>query len=667
MGDLHSEGDCSAHTKAASASQSYGTFYESIDGASMRSAFLVSLALSIVVLQPLLGAGISLVEKGNSSHVIYLSRHASTVEKFAADELQKYIEQVSGARLPIKISDGPERTPGIYIGQSSARYLDTKITDAYPGLDGFVMKTIGNDIVLAGGEERGTLYAVYELLEAIGCRWYAPGFAFYGDAGSEFVPKLRDIHLPNLDTVEHPSYKFRKKYVEEGWTHIVANLKQMIDWMAKARLNVLSHPIDYQHWGRVKWDNVREALVPELKKRGIMVEVGGHGYPNFLPPERYFKDHPDWFAEIGGKRTSSPHAVFNTSNKDALATFTRNVLKYLGDHPEIDILDLWPPDNARWSEDAQSLAQGSPARRQALILNTVAQAAREKFPRTKIEFIAYQTYLSPPENIEIDSNVVMDFCPIRQTFAYPIFDDRAEQNVPYKEALSKWFQRDAFKGDIGIYSYYRRYVWRSLPVVMPNLVASEMRWYRKLGVTSLSSYSEPGDWFTYELLHYAIARLSWNVDTNIPLLIREYCNNRYRAAGESVARYFQILEQTLPKQNGVAFNTPPTLAQSAVYLRNLDTCASLLKNAEQEARTAGDSSVSILVGKLQLSLEYTRLDLMIGELSMRMGGQYVEGGVERLAELAEMRARLFNSNLDKGIFISRGERYYSSTTKKRGE
>ena len=76
-------------------------------------------------------------------------------------------------------------------------------------------------------------------------------------------------------------------------------LKQMVNWMAKVRMNVLDCPIDYQHLHRTEWDNFREALIPELRKRGILIEVGGHGYPNFLPQEKYFAEHPEWFRDAG--------------------------------------------------------------------------------------------------------------------------------------------------------------------------------------------------------------------------------------------------------------------------------------------------------------------------------------------------------------------------------
>ncbi len=624
----------------------------------MKNLLFVLLALSISFFQPAFASSIRLVDKGVSSYVIYVSKHASAVETYAAHEMQKYIDRISGAAIHVKTGDGLNHGHGIYIGAEFAPLFGVKLSGDYPGLDGFVVKTINGNVLLAGSEGRGTLYAVYDLLEEIGCRWYAPDFSFYGRTGGELIPKLSSINLPRLDKVEHPSFKYRKIDVDEGWTYTIKNMKELIDWMAKARLNVFCYPMDMFHQGRVSWDSVRQALTPVLKKRGILIEVGQHGYPNFLPPEKYFKDHPDWFAEIDGRRTPDLRAVFNTSNKQALAAFTRNVLQYLAGHPEVDILDLWPPDNAEWSQDAQSLKQGSPSVRQAIILNTVARAAAKEFPRVKIEFIAYQTYITPPENTEIDSNVIMEFCPIRQTFARPIWDWSAKQNVPYHEALLKWFKRDVFKGEIGIYSYYRRYIWRSLPVVIPNFIASEMRWYHSLGVSGMRSYAEPGDWFTYELTHYAIARLSWNVNAGVQKLIEDYCLDRFGPAAQEMEQYFSIIEQTLPMQNRVAFNTTPTLDQTESYLQNLKTCAVLLEEAEQKARAADDSNATFLLGKLSLSMEYTTLDLEIGELSMRMAGAYVENGTERLEQLQSKMVELFNANLDKGIFISRGGQFY---------
>jgi len=33
----------------------------------------------------------------------------------------------------------------------------------------------------------------------------------------------------------------------------------------------------------------------------------------------------------------------------------------------------------------------------------------------------------------------------------------------------------------------------------------DLQWYAKLPVQGVSTYAEPGDWFTYELNHYVLA------------------------------------------------------------------------------------------------------------------------------------------------------------------
>lgn len=69
--------------------------------------------------------------------------------------------------------------------------------------------------------------------------------------------------------------------MEEGWSHTVDNLPQLIDWMAKQRLNILVYPYDYVALGLVEWDTWREQLIPELERRDMILEVGGHGYDSF--------------------------------------------------------------------------------------------------------------------------------------------------------------------------------------------------------------------------------------------------------------------------------------------------------------------------------------------------------------------------------------------------
>ena len=201
----------------------------------------------------------------------------------------------------------------------------------------------GDRVVLSGGSPRALLFAAYAFLEDLGCRWFAPSFDSYKNIGHETVPKLASITLPIGKRVVRPSMLYCDWSIEECRSHTIANTVSMIDWIAKVRGNVFCAPIDYQHSGRFTWDSVRSEIVPELRKRGLILAVGGHGYENFLPPDELFDAHPDWFAMINGKRSRNPHCVFETGNPAALRTFANRVADYVNAHPEIDILNTTAP------------------------------------------------------------------------------------------------------------------------------------------------------------------------------------------------------------------------------------------------------------------------------------------------------------------------------------
>lgn len=205
--------------------------------------------------------------------------------------------------------------------------------------------------------------------------------------------------------------KYRRLDIEEGRTHTAKSLTQMIEWMPKVGMNVLQCPLNYQGRGHTKWDNWREALIPELKKRDLLIEVGGHGYQNFLPQAEHFDQHPDWFGMVDGKRSKAVRVVFETANAQAMHQFLQNIKSYLKAYPEIDIFDLWPPDGAHWSESPESKKLGSFTHRHALVVNAVARMVKADFPHMKVEFLAYQNYLSPPKDVRFEDNTILDFVP----------------------------------------------------------------------------------------------------------------------------------------------------------------------------------------------------------------------------------------------------------------
>jgi hypothetical protein len=103
-----------------------------------------------------------LADGGRPHSAILASPKISISERFAVDELRSFVEQISGADLPIcepgQVPPGDTPTVWIVVGCATAqeRHRDLELESL--GTEGFLIKTIGGDLVIAGGEKRGTLY-----------------------------------------------------------------------------------------------------------------------------------------------------------------------------------------------------------------------------------------------------------------------------------------------------------------------------------------------------------------------------------------------------------------------------------------------------------------------------------------------------------------------------
>ncbi|HMR84087.1 MAG TPA: DUF4838 domain-containing protein, partial [Niabella sp.] len=334
-----------------------------------------------------------LASKGKALYNIYLDGASDPTLRFAGAELKKYLDQISGAGFSIASAPGNKTM----VLSASQKEFSDKTENNYR------ISKDRNKIYLSAADETGVLYAVYDFLSRLGCHWAAPAFEFYNGV-HEFVPSNHTlVYTHSGNSPQSPAFKYRKLYIEEGLSHNSTNLAQLVEWMPKARFNILVAPINYQGHGKVQWDNWRENLSPELKKRGIKVEVGGHGYQNFLNASMesgtLFSKHPEWFGmNKDGQRSPDKKWVCCTSNPRAVAYVHNNILAYLKDRPEIDIFDFWPPDSEEWCYCANCTSLGSASTRHALFVNQTAQFLKKHLPRVKLECLAYSHYTAPPDS-----------------------------------------------------------------------------------------------------------------------------------------------------------------------------------------------------------------------------------------------------------------------------
>jgi len=503
-----------------------------------------------------------LAHDGHTKYSIVLPNSASPTEQFAVEELANYLRKLTGAVFPISPQRAETGKPCIYISSTEVPGLSEPLTG-----EAYAVVVDGEDVYLNGGRGRAVLYAVYDCLERLGLTWFAPDFDFYSGA-AESIPNRPSLLLEVKESgpiVRRPRLDLRKLDVGEAISHTERNLRQLLAWMPKAGFNTLMVPMDYQGRGRAGWDKWREQLTPELQKRDLILEVGGHGYQNFLNARmeggRLFKEHNEWFGQ-GADGLCNPAAgqVFCTSNEEAVRFVSNGVIEYLRARKEIQVFDFWPPDVGKWCECRRCLEQGSPAERHARLTNHLHSRMAAACPNVRLECLAYSETLNPPST-PLNPGILLDFCPINQNFEYAIFDERGANNREYAVTLAEWRRR--FGGDIGIYTYYRKYAWKSLPVVIPGYIKRDLQWYLTKRVKAISIFAEPGDWFTFELHHYILGRLSWDPELDLDALLKKYCQIRFGAAAGVAWSILAVLEQEVPRFGSLPFTTQKTAEEIA--------------------------------------------------------------------------------------------------------
>ena len=234
---------------------------------------------------------------------------------FAASELQKYFKLANGAYLPV-------------INKTEGPVISLTVDASECDRDSFSIEVKEKNILITGSNSRSVLYGVYSFLEQFcDIRFFAPDF--------EIVRKLSRISIPaNLKFMETASFKVRQIRTEADFD------SNFVDWITKNRLNSIT--ADCWYWEKEEAAEVLHAA----QERGVMTDCSGHAMHYFLKASTYFKKHPDWFPEVGGKRlpTKSTGDNFCYSNHEAVKQCAENIIDFCKRFPQFKKIDIWPGD-----------------------------------------------------------------------------------------------------------------------------------------------------------------------------------------------------------------------------------------------------------------------------------------------------------------------------------
>jgi hypothetical protein len=446
---------------------------------------------------------ISLVRGGQSGYRIIVSAEATSMEKKAAAELARYIEEITGARLPVETDKSAPKAFEISIGNTNR--LNALGIAAHPDAledDGFTLRTVDDKLVILGGKDRGALNGVYTFLETyLGCRKYSRDVSV--------IPKRSTIELGPIDDTQVPVFAYRELHY----------------WNA--------FDPDYAAWHKLHNRDDRR------QRYGLFV----HTFQHLVPPEDYFEEHPEYFALNRGVRVKNTQLCL--SRPEVFDILTAALADRIAQKPDVPIWSVSQNDIYGQCECPECAAvdaeEGSPAGSLLRFVNRVAA----RFPDRTISTLAYQYSRVAPRHTVPADNVNITLCSIECDRAEPLIAHASERSF-FKD-LEAWAE---IAGDIQIWDYvvqFNSYVspFPNLRVLQPNIRLFAENNVRKLFEQGSAS---PGTEFG-ELRAYLLAKLMWDPDADVRAVMDDFLFGYYGPAAEYIRHYIDLTHDAL-EQSG---------------------------------------------------------------------------------------------------------------------
>ena len=455
-----------------------------------------------------------------SGYTIVVPESSIASERYAAEELARFLAQSTSDVLPVVTDEAELPEKAILVGPvRQLEELGVKLDVEKLGKEGFVLKTVGKRLVIAGGRPRGTLYGVYEVLDKyLGCRFFAPN--------ASLVPTRLAVEIPPLDETDLPAFAVRD---------VVAHTADPV-WLARNRLN----------GSRV------EALCDETKKYGgAYVQHrphppgGAHTLSSYYcSVGKYGKDHPEYFALHDGERRTEGLRSTNLclSNPDVLRIVTGELRTAMRDHPECQCFWVAPEDNWVWCACRNCKKEmdeyGGPSGQLVHFLNQLCDAVNPAFSDKRIAFYAYhKTRVPPTKPITGHRNLVVYDCGIGRCSLHSLAECEFNKGRR-RDGPEKWLKVATMHK-----FYYDNYPSTGDRLPAPNLAAmgEDVAYLHKMGVTGLQVCGgQP--WAPESPIHYYVwARMLWEPTQDPWAVIDEFCNGYYGAAGPHLTRYFRLI------------------------------------------------------------------------------------------------------------------------------
>jgi len=519
----------------------------------MKTDLIVS-ALILSSLFACFTGDLTLIQKGSSEYEIVIPHNADSLELIASSELQKYLQMISGIYLEIKNEEKNLTSKGIFIGNTTrGRSMNAEA-------DEIIIKVSNGDLILSGGDSRSTLYAVYTLLENyLGCRFYAPDV--------ELIPESSHIRIPK--------------------------------------------DINYRYTPRITTRTVHSRLYYENRefadKRRVTHEAfpgyvpgyGVHTFNRFVPPNKYYQVHPEYYALRDGRRIPTQLCLTNTDVKEIVKNAVASVLNQYPDHK---VISVSTNDNTQYCQCESCMAIDDREESQAGTVIEFVNEIAAAFPDKTISTLAYQYTRKAPKHIKPRENVLITLASIECDRSAPI----EEKCQDFAADLMDWGK---LTDNIRIWDYTTQFTNFLAPFPNIHTLQPNIRFFRDNNARWIFEQHSHHPSELFELRSYITAQLLWNPDINLDSIITDFLSGYYEEAAPYVQNYLTTIHEELrrdsnfflflygdPAQGFKSFLRPEMLQQYDHWYN------------EAEKAVEGNPQVAERVHRARLSTDYSILE-----------------------------------------------------------
>lgn len=460
--------------------------------------------------------GVTLLENGEVKVTVVYSEGASESLIAAADFMAATLERMSGSNgVRTAVKKGGESGFSIYVGRAANSAL-IDLSDVKD--DGYKLEIKPEGIYIVGKTDDATRNGIYDFLEThLECMYVSPE--------NTYVPLCPTVKLALEEKTVNPTITWRKVYqyesVQNGWYERL----KMNGTIVKEGENSIEL---YNEWGT--WC---------------------HSSFEFVPPEKYFDEHPEYYAKFLGKRRYQFNVLGRTfpthlcyTNEEVYQIAEAELVKRIEANPEVKFWDFSIMDTyfatCRCKECKKfNKEAGSEMGTLLAFLNRLADSIKDDYPDVYLSTLAYQRVKNPPKNMKCAPNLCINVCAFPGTQSYPYSTEGGiKASREFAERVVEWGK---ICDNILVWDYVVNFTHLKLPFPNFEFQKENLEFYLENNIRFVfhQGSREPMD-ENAEMRTYLLSRQLWDKDVDLKALAKKYVAVVYGDAAGLVEEYMDL-------------------------------------------------------------------------------------------------------------------------------